>query len=822
MKALFRIKDNSIENQLKLINLVTVTILMGLLCVGMIFNEFSSYKKSLLESLSIQASIIGSNSTAALSFLDSKAAKETLLSLSSAPGVVYAVIYKDGSVFASYRRDKKESVPQVNPVGENGTRFSLRGIDLSRAISHKGEKLGVLLIRSDLDKMYRHLILYTGMIFTIALASLFSAFLLFSRFQKVITTPIHQLAGLFKTLSEKRDYSLRAKVEGAAEFLTLASGFNNMLEQIQNRENQLEQSHQNLSLTNQELREKEERLRKVFDEGPLGMVLIDLHYRFIKVNESLARLLGKSETEFVDKEITEIFHPDDVTLFQKDIDRLYSGAIQKSATELRLRRPDEDPVWINFIASMIRDEQGIALYCIGMLENITERRSLHERLMYDARHDALTQLPNRYLLVERLNQLINHTARDRSFHYALLFLDLDRFKNINDSFGHLAGDQLLVEVSTRLNHCVRAYNTIARFGGDEFAILLEDTRSEMDAPYVAENILKAFQTPFNIDGNDILMTVSIGIVLGFPEYQSTEQVLRDADIAMYQAKSRDRNCFIIFNEEMHARVKASLKLENELRQGIQNKELVLYYQPIVSVATLEVTGFESLVRWKGPDGRLIQPLEFIPVAEETGLIVPLGKWCFTEACHQLARWNKMFPLENPFSISVNLSGKQIRAGLIDFIREVITETDLRPGALAVELTESVIMENTEIANELISELTELKVRIYLDDFGTGYSSLSYLHRIRIDAMKIDRSFVMAMTSDDRARGIVKTIINLAHSLNKIVIAEGVETSEQLDELKKMGCKYFQGYLYSRPLPGREIEALLKDPVFQPKLKSRKR
>jgi diguanylate cyclase (GGDEF)-like protein/PAS domain S-box-containing protein len=827
MRLMLRFKESSIKNQLMVINFLTVTVLMTLLCVGLVVNEFLNVRKSSIDFLAIQAKMIAKNSTAAVSFGDAREAGEMLSSLGMVSNIDYAVIYKDGEAFASYKRNKWDSKFNEKPPSREGFRFTLNSLEMNQFIILKGEILGVLTLRSDLSQMYTSFLIYTGVVFLILIGSLFSAFLLLSRFQKVITRPIFNLAGVIDLVSKGNDFTKRAKAEGGSEFVILAQGFNNMLEQIQNRENELElrrkelflandELHQELSrrkVAEEELREKEARLRKIFEEGPLGMVLIDLNYRLLKINDSLSKLLRQPEEAFLNKSITDIIHPDDIKRFLNGIGKLFEGSIPTLNEEIRLEIPDGSQIWINFTASIIQNQEGAPLYCIGMLENINERRKLYERLKHDALHDALTQLPNRALLMERLKNLIARVNREKDFTFSLLFLDLDRFKNINDSFGHLVGDQLLIEVGKRLKHCVRAYNTLARLGGDEFAILLEDTRNEKDGPHVADKILQELKAPFRIGGNEILLTASIGIAVNTPEYMVPEEILRDADIALYQAKSKDRNCFIIFNEGMHERVKASLKMENDLRRGIENKELILHYQPIVTIDTLELVGFESLVRWKPKGGELIPPLKFIPLAEETGLIMPLGKWCFHEACRQAAQWHKQFPFERPLSVSVNLSSKQVKAGLIDYFQEVLHQTGLRPESLGIELTESVIMENSEIAKKLIFELTEMKVKIYLDDFGTGYSSLNYLHKIQIDALKIDRSFVMGMTTDTRARGIVKTIIDMAHSLNKTVIAEGVETSEQLEQLRRLGCKYFQGYLYSKPLPANEVEAILREKVI---------
>ncbi len=456
----------------------------------------------------------------------------------------------------------------------------------------------------------------------------------------------------------------------------------------------------------------------------------------------------------------------------------------------------------------VLDDEGNLLGYRGIDRDITERSVLYERLKHAALNDALTDLPNRALFLERLKGSVERAKRHRDYLFAVLFLDLDRFKNVNDSLGHLFGDQLLLGVTERLKKCVRPYDTIARHGGDEFAILMEDIRGGRDAIRIAERIQKELTAPFNLDGHEVFATASIGIVLSRPGYGQPEDLLRDADTAMYQAKASGRGCHVIFDEVMHARATAYLQMENDLRQAIEKKELLLHYQPIVSVDDGRIAGFEALVRWRPVSGELIPPAEFIPLAEETGLIKPIGAWIFHEACRQMRAWHRRFPANPPLSVSINLSSRQFAPELTGLVREVLEETGLDPESLRIEITESIIMEKPSAAAALILQLRKMNVKVHLDDFGTGYSSLSYLHRFPIDALKIDRSFVNVMSTDEGAMEITKSVIALAHSLRKRVIAEGVETAGQLEELRRLRCDYYQGYLFSKPLDREAAESLL--------------
>ncbi|MBI5902578.1 MAG: EAL domain-containing protein [Deltaproteobacteria bacterium] len=456
----------------------------------------------------------------------------------------------------------------------------------------------------------------------------------------------------------------------------------------------------------------------------------------------------------------------------------------------------------------VLDDEGNLLGYRGIDRDITERSVLYERLRHAALNDALTDLPNRALFLERLKGSVERAKRHHDYLFAVLFLDLDRFKNVNDSLGHLFGDQLLLGVAERLKECVRPYDTIARLGGDEFAVLLEDIKSGRDAIRIAERIQDELTLPFKLEEHEVFATASIGIVLSKPGYDQPEDLLRDADTAMYEAKATGRGCHVIFDEVMHARATAYLRMENDLRQAVEKKELLLHYQPIVSVDEGRIAGFEALVRWRPASGDLIPPAEFIPLAEETGLIKPIGAWIFHEACRQMSAWHKRFPANPPLSVSINLSSRQFAPELIEVVREVLGETGLDPESLRIEITESIIMEKPSVSAALILQLRKMNVKVHLDDFGTGYSSLSYLHRFPIDALKIDRSFVNVMSTDEGAMEITKSVIALAHSLSKRVIAEGVETAGQIEELRRLRCDYYQGYLFSKPLDREAAESLL--------------
>jgi diguanylate cyclase (GGDEF)-like protein len=421
-----------------------------------------------------------------------------------------------------------------------------------------------------------------------------------------------------------------------------------------------------------------------------------------------------------------------------------------------------------------------------------------EHFRHAAFHDALTGLPNRALLTDHLKLAIERAKRREDHLFAVLFLDLDRFKNINDSLGHTIGDQLLIAIARRVEGCLRPMDTVARLGGDEFAILLDGLETSKDAIHVADRVQNELTQSFNLNGQEVYTTASIGIALSTTGYEHPENILRDADIAMYRAKDNGKARYELFDTVMHTRAVALLKLENDLRRAIERQEFRIFYQPIVSLETDQIAGFEALVRWEHPERGAVPPDEFIPLSEETGLIMEIGQWVLQESCRQVREWQSF--LQRPLTLSVNLSGKQfVQPNLIEQIKNTLRETDFDPRWLRLEITESVVMENAEAAASMLIQLRDLGVHLSIDDFGTGYSSLSYLHRFPVTTLKIDRSFIGRMGEGDENAEIVRTIMTLANNLGMEVVAEGVETEEQLARLRALKCEYGQGYLFSKPV-----------------------
>ncbi|MFC5694208.1 putative bifunctional diguanylate cyclase/phosphodiesterase [Pseudomonas sp. GCM10022186] len=430
---------------------------------------------------------------------------------------------------------------------------------------------------------------------------------------------------------------------------------------------------------------------------------------------------------------------------------------------------------------------------------VVERKRAEEQLI-DAFHDPLTGLPNRALFADRLSRAVARCNRHREAAFAVLFIDLDRFKLVNDSLGHLAGDLLIIQVAARLGACLRQSDTLARLGGDEFTILL-DCFDDLDTPVrVAERLINALDPPFHINGEQLYISASIGIAPSDLGYESAEEILRHADLAMYRAKTLGKHRFELYDRSMHERAVGRLALETQLRNALLNNEFVLHYQPIVRLTDNQTVGAEALVRWQKPNGQLVYPGDFIQVAEDTGLILPLGLWVLREACSSMAAWHREFPGDRPLTISVNLSARQFaQYDLVQQVGSIIAETGIRPDCVRLEITESVSMADSERTATLLRQLHELGVRISIDDFGTGYSSLSYLHRFHLDVLKIDRSFVAELDQCPEGAQLVQTILSLARNLGIEAVAEGVETEQHLRILGSLGCNFGQGYFFDRPL-----------------------
>lgn len=504
-------------------------------------------------------------------------------------------------------------------------------------------------------------------------------------------------------------------------------------------------------------------------------------------------------------------HPDDLGRVKADLDAHRDDRAVRFENEHRVLHKDGTHRWVLARGIAERGPEGKPYRIAGSLTDITQRKTVEEQLAREALHDTLTGLPNRAFLTDLIERAMRRRRRNREYAFAVLFVDLDRFKVVNDSMGHAAGDQLLIEVSRRLQDCVRPGDVVARLGGDEFCVLLDDIEDSSDSTRVAERIESSLEAPIVIDGRDVFTSASIGIAVTEGEAFGAEQLLRNADTAMYRAKARGKARFEVFDRGMHERAVAALQLETDLRSALEREEFRLVYQPVVALETERITGFEALVRWEHPVRGMVPPSEFLPLAEEMGLMVPLGRWVLGQACRQMSLWAERFPKLPDLSVSVNLSAKQLhQPDLVRQVADVLRETKLDPRRLKLEIAEAVLMDDPELHLAVVAELGELGVQVQVDDFGTGPSSLTYLSRLQVDTLKIDRSFVGGLDNHTDRSSVVQAIITMARDLGIRVVAEGVETAQQSDRLLTLRCERGQGYLYSQPVDAEGATSLLTE------------
>lgn len=544
----------------------------------------------------------------------------------------------------------------------------------------------------------------------------------------------------------------------------------------------------------------EARFRAVFEHSAVGIALIDTDGRIIATNAAMQQFLGYSSEELLNRQLYQLVPDDDANGLAAAMAAISSGASPELAIEQRYTRRDGEIVWAALTMSRAHSAtSGKSLGVIAMVQDIRTRKSLEERLTHQASHDPLTDLPNRTLFRQRVEMALQRAAhRDR---VVVMFLDVDNFKAVNDSAGHSAGDQLLVVAAARLLNATRGSDTVARFGGDEFAILLENVRDDEEARIVADRITRAMRQPIPIGNEIVTVGISTGIARPHSDSDGADEVLRNADVAMYSAKGSGKNRYQFFEPSMHTAVVDRIGLETDLRHAVAvpASEFVLHYQPLVQLDTDTVVGVEALVRWNHPRRGELQPADFITVAEETGLIVPLGRWVLHEACAQAFAWWHSLPDEHRMSVAVNVSGKQIQdATFVSDVAAALADSGLPPERLVLEITETVIMHRTEMMVQRLQELKELGIHLAIDDFGTGYSSLSYLQQFPIDIIKIDKAFIEGMERDAAGAALTRTIIGLGGTLGLSTIAEGIEHASQRVTLEDLGCVMGQGFLFARP------------------------
>jgi diguanylate cyclase (GGDEF)-like protein/PAS domain S-box-containing protein len=546
--------------------------------------------------------------------------------------------------------------------------------------------------------------------------------------------------------------------------------------------------------------------RLALDHAADPVVWLDSSGHHLYVNDATCQRTGYTRDELLGRKIYDI----DRNVTPSDWQSLWRY-IKKhgfATHEAHIYHKDGSAIPVE-ITSNYLEYEGHEYLC-SFLHDISERHATRQQIQHQALHDRLTDLPNRTLFLELLERSVQRARRSPSYRFAVLFLDLDNFKIVNDSLGHHEGDQLLVDITYRLRESIRASDTLARFGGDEFVILLDDLYDYTEVDTLAQRIQHVLRSPFDINDHPITVSVSIGVALGSDPSCQPANLLRDADTAMYRAKALGPGHYVIFDPAMHLSAVERLHTENELRRAIEQDELLVYYQPIVALATGQIAGFEALVRWQHPRRGLLMPGDFIPIAEETGLIVPLGWWVLRAACRQMAAWQQHYSRLHPLSIAVNLAGQSfLHSDVVERVVSILHETGLDPGSLKLEITESMLMNHTQETVMRLQRLRDRGIQLSLDDFGTGYSSLRYLHRFPIHILKIDRSFVSRLHIDEESTAITQMIVTLGQTLGKAIVAEGIETDLHLRYVQDLGCHYAQGFLFSQAVTGSAAGAWLE-------------
>lgn len=700
-------RDMSIRHKLILIIVSISSVSLLLAAIAFIATDRIKSRQYTSEKLGTMAEILGANSSAAILFGDTLAARETLGFLDAQEHIQAAAIYGPyDELFAGYKKPGMHIEFQDPGPHTDNILFWNDHVELFASITYEGERIGSIYLRSDMRELDERLFWFLEIVGAVLLVSLLVTFVLSARMQRIITDPLLRLSATARRVSIEENYSLRAAASGRDELGDLVSDFNTMLDEIQLRENELRKH--------------------------------------------------KVELE----------------------DRVIQRTRELKIANLELEAAKQ------------------------------EAESVAYRMEYHAHHDALTGLPNRVLLTDRIAMEMRHARREH-YKIALLFLDLDRFKIINDSLGHAVGDKLLRSVSHRIRDCVRDSDTVARLGGDEFMVLLPQVKDPVDVEQIANKIIGALDEPVSCDGNELHVTTSIGISIYPDDGTTVETLFRNADVSMYHAKKLGRNKAAFYSPQIDAGSRKQLELETSLRKALERKELELLYQPKVDISNNTIIGAEALIRWKHPSLGIINPMEFIPLAEDSGMIVPIGEWTLKESFRQLGEWHAAG--HERLTIAVNLSSTQLtRPGLDKIVADALAESGIDPQLAELEVTENAAMQDIDLAISTLGKLKKMGITIAMDDFGTGYSSLSYLRRLPIDIVKIDQSFVREIPESREDALIAQAIIAMAQSLELSVVVEGIEHIRQLHFFRQQGCNSVQGELFSKPLTADALLDMLQN------------
>lgn len=798
----------TLGNQLRRINRITLAVALGIVAAIIFASSFMISLFSLVESSQVKARVLSDNAAASLMFVDTGAAQELLRSLRHSPDVHGAAIYdKDGQAFARYILPN-HALPAVLDSLRERIEYGFDSFILVQPIIQQGEAIGSLYLMVDLGSLYAQIAWQALTTLAAALLALGAASILLRRLNLSVLRPLDRLSALMGHVSSRKDYSVRAESSDIAELHALSAGFNDMLEQIHQRD-------QTLASHRDALRASEARLYEAQAVARLGSWHLNLRDHGLEWSPETYRIFGvPSGQRMTYQAFLQCVHEDDRSLLVQAWHAALTGAPYRIEHRIIV---NGEVRWVVEQAELSFDEKGNLLAGTGTVQDITERKEIESQTFRLAYFDGLTGLPNRQSFLERLAREVRETEGSGK-KLAILFMDLDGFKAVNDTMGHTTGDMILQWTAERLNTCVRPADMVsrmdadpaevefARLGGDEFTAIIPNIAQAEDALRVAHRIREQMRRPFVLDGRDLVLTASIGIAVYPDDGPDAASLLKHADTAMYHAKDSGRDNCQFYSASLTQRAQQRLNLENNMRHALEREEFRLVYQPQLDLASGRIHSVEALIRWDHPTDGTISPMEFIPLAEENGLIVPIGEWVLRTACSDAARWQRE---GHDLTVAVNLSPMQFKdPNLVRTVLDILTQTGLTASLLELEVTETAVMEDSVATLATLEALNCHGVQIALDDFGTGYSSMNYLKRMPLNNLKVDKSFVQGLPHDRDNHAIVRAILSLAKNLGFSVTAEGVETIEQVEALRGMACDSLQGYYFSRPVPAADIPALL--------------
>lgn len=733
--------------------------------------------------LAVIGNIIAKHSAVAIARQDHALLAQHLSSLEFDNSIEKACIYDNSGILIVSDQINKNQ-PACPTIMTTAATNSLYSITQYFPIEQEGELIGTLYIASNDDAII-HRFYKLNTVFTLTIiASIFLALLLASLLQKLITSPLTHLGETILNIIQQNDFSIRTKRKHNDELGHLSDIFNKLLSKIEK--------------DNSALKSSEEKFRKLTALSPVGIFQISPQGEITYVNQRWCEINNTTETTPTLKTWFTSIHPEDSKILAKHWDNLVVHH-EDIAIEIRLISKSKKIIWAYLQSTSLHFKDGKLMGFLGSLSDISELKKAQFKMESLAFYDPLTGLANRRLFKNRLEKAVKSVQRTNTS-IALLFLDLDQFKRVNDSLGHDIGDYLLKEIAQRLSKHVHENDTVSRIGGDEFTILLTSINSITDVRVIAEKILISLARPFTVHGQEIISSVSIGITLTPEDSVDSNTLMKNADLAMYRAKELGRNNFQFFSEDMNVNILYNLEIEKELNVAIKKDQFILMYQPKISLIDNSITGVETLVRWRHPQKGLIPPDDFIPIAEETGQIIKIGAWVLEHSCHEMGAMIRDGLMPADSKVAVNLSAKQFSDPLLlQTVIDILTQSKIDPLNLELEITESIIMDDVEAAINIMNAIKRRGINLSIDDFGTGYSSLAYLKRFPIDVLKVDRSFVKDIPKDQTDMAITSAVIAMAHKLGMTVVAEGIETQEQLDFLRANQCDDGQGYLLSRPL-----------------------